>query len=190
MAISGILISILVSMVAFRQFSLPQSQADLSTEVAVAPPYLRIVKKNLEFVSGKKILTVDVLANTSGMPVTGADVIVTYDPSVLKVMDDTVASTGVLKVFNLNSISDGKADFSVFSEKTRDEPILQTNADQEIAIATLQFEVLNTSLSLTEVGLEFEPDQLTDSNLVLFKEPRPETPTDILKSVQSAIISL
>ncbi|MEO8582096.1 MAG: hypothetical protein ABI425_06015 [Patescibacteria group bacterium] len=190
LAISGILFSILVSMVAFRQFSLPESKADLSTQVDLAPPYLRIEKKSQTVVDGKKMITVDVFANTNGMPVTGADVVIRYDSKVVEIKDDDIKSTGAFAVLSVNSHESELLDFSLFSEKSRDEPIVQTNADQEISIVTLTFEVVDPSASLAQLELIATPNQLDDSNLVLDQDPRPELPTDVLKSVQPAIISL
>lgn len=190
MAISGILISILVSMIAFRQFALPQSKADLSSEVVVQPPYLRLSKGSLNVVDGKKVVTVEVLANTNGLEVIGADVVVEFDPKVLSVRSEGVKSTDALAVFNVNSIDSSKVDFSLFSSLNRDEPLLQTNADQETPIATIDFDVLDESIPITPVQIRFTPDTLEDTNMILNQDPRPESPTDILRSVQGAILTL
>lgn len=190
LAISGILISILVSMVAFRQFALPESKADLSTEVVVTPPYLRIAKQKSEVIDGKKIVTAEVLANTNGMSVLGADVVMEYDPEVLQPKEDGVQSTGAFAVLNVNKQEEGVLDFSVFSSPDRNEPLLTTNADQETPIATVQFVVKNESIAITQIQIQFMEGKLDDSNLILHKEPRTETPTDILHSVQSAILTL
>lgn len=190
LAISGILISILVSIVAFRQFSLPDSKADLSTEVSATPPYLRIERKSIGVVDGKKMVTVDVYANSNGLPLTGADVVVRYDSKVVTIQNSDVKSTGAFAVLSVNSNQNDTLDFSVFSEKTRGEPIVQTNADQEVAIAELTFEVVNSQVSLTQLELLATPGSLDDSNLVLDEDPRPELPKDVLNSLQPAIISL
>jgi hypothetical protein len=190
LAISGILISILVSMIAFRQFSLPDSKADLTTQGDLVVPYMRLERSSIEVVDGKKWVTVQLLANTGGLPITGADAMIQYEPSILSLNEDDIQSTGAFAVSLVNSIEEGRIDFSVFSEKNRNEPIVQTNADQEIAIATIRFEVINSAVPLTQLELLASPNNLSDSNLILEEEPRPELPTDVLQSVQSAIISL
>ena len=190
LAISGILVSILVSMVAFRNFVLPESKADLSTEVDLAPPYLRLARKSIDVVNGKKMVTVELLANTSGLSVTGADVILHYDWKVVAIKDEDIHSSGAFAVSSVNSNQNEILDFSLFSEKKRNEPLVQTNADQELVIATLTFEVVDPSATLTQLELIATPGRLDDSNLVLDQDPRPELPTDVLKSVQPAIISL
>lgn len=190
LAISGILISILVSMVAFRQFSLIESKADLTTEAALTPPYLRLERKSVGIIEGKKIVTVELFANTNGLPITGVDAMIRYDSKVAIIKNQDVQSTGAFTVMSINSNQNDLLDFSVFSEKTRNEPIVQTNADQEVAIATLMFEVVDTNVSLMQLELLFKAGELSDSNMVLDQDPRPEFPTDVLMSVQPAIISL
>lgn len=189
-AISGILISILISMVAFRQFSLFDSKADLSTSVEIVPPYLRFEKISQVVADGKKQVIVAVLANTNGLAITGADVIVQFDPKVLSISQENVVSTGAFAILHLNNKSENQLDFSVFSEKTRGESIVQTNADQEVSLATLTFDVIDQSVTLTQLEFVATSGQSDDTNLVLEEDPRPEFPSDILQSVQPAIIGL
>lgn len=189
-AISGILISILVSMVAFRQFSLFDSKADLSTAVEIAPPYLRFEKVSQSVKDGKKQISVEVLANTNGLAITGADVMVQFDPKVLSISEDAVQSTNAFAILHINSMSDNQVDLSVFSEKSRGEALVQTNADQEVAIATLTFDVIDQAVTITQLEFVATAGKLNDSNLVLDEDPRPEFPNDVLQSVQPAIISL
>ncbi len=189
-AISGILISILVSMIAFRQFSLFDSKADLSTAVEIAPPYLRFEKVSQSVKDGKKQISVEVLTNTNGFALTGADVVVQFDPKVLSISEDAVQSTNAFAILHTNSISENQIDFSVFSEKSRGESLVQTNADQEVAIATLTFDVIDQAVTITQLEFVATAGKLNDSNLVLDEDPRPEFPNDVLQSVQPAIISL
>jgi hypothetical protein len=190
LAISGILMSILVSMFAFRHFSLPEGQADLSTEVDLTVPYIRLVSSEKQVENGKTFVSVEVVANTGGAVSTGADTVITYDPSIMRIEKEWVENGGAFANAQVNTIDAGKVDFSVFSQSTRNEEMLSTNADQEIVIAKLKFEVINPTVTLSQLDLLFSPDTLTDTNLILLEDPRPETPTDILKAVQGTIISL
>lgn len=189
LAISGILLSILVSMVAFRHFTLPSSKAT-STEVVVSPPYIKLEKVGETFENGQKIIEVATYANTNGMKVNGVDIVFDYDTKILEFIEPSFQSSGALSVSQLNPSDLGVVNFSLFSSTIRNEPVILTNANQEVELARLKFKVLDTTVNITQLQLEFVPDQQNETNMMLEQDPRPEVPTDILHAVQSAIISL
>jgi len=188
-AISGILMSILVSMFAFRQFSLPVSQADLgSTRAGLELPYLRVQALPVE--PGADVVKVEVLTNTGGASVLGADIVIEYDERIITTSKEQIQSSGALDTLNVNSIEAGNANFSVFASRIANEEPVMTNADQEMPIATVEFSIVDNTVDLTQLRLRFVSGSLDESNLILEEEPRPEFPTDILKGVEGTIISL
>jgi hypothetical protein len=190
MAISGILLSILVSMVAFRQFTLPQSQADLATVAGLTVPYVRLEEARREMIDGKSVVWVEVIVNSGGLSVIGADLLIDFDETQLAVNREQIESTGAFAVISQNTQTVGVLDFSLFSSVERDEPIVQTNVDQEIAIAEIPFEIVASNGGVSQLQVRYIPNSLSDTNLILLQDPRPELPTDVLKSIRGLILTL
>lgn len=188
MAISGILLSILVSMVAFRQFTLPISQADLTAARAgLAVPYVRLQALDVE--PGSSTVDLELLINTGGQPVLGTDVKINYDQKMFSLKKESIRSTDALDSIHLNALMEGSANVSFFASKIASQSSVMTNADQELPIAIFRFERIDPSLSVAQFTLDYSPGSLDETNLVLDEEPRPEFPTDIIKAVEGAVVT-
>lgn len=189
LAITGILSSILVSMIAFRYFILPVGKADLTTEAAdLTPPYLRLVKD--EENSTADLALINVFANTGGNPVVAVDTVLTYNDQILELQSDGIVPTDVFKVFANTATQSGQINLSMFSSADRGENILQTNADVETRIVQLKFKILKPEMSVTPLDFVFRPNDLSETNMILDEGERQEVPTDILKTVNSLIVNL
>lgn len=189
LAITGILASILVSLVAYRRFVLPVGQADLQTAAPdLTVPYLRVLVDEELTTVDQVVLTV--FANTGGQQVSAADVVMNYDDTILQLVEDGVQSTGAFGVFQNIATESGQINFSAFSSIERGETLVHTNTDEEMDIAKLKFKVINPNVTITYADLVFQPGQLTESNLILYEQVRSEQPSDILNSVNRLIISL
>ena len=188
LAITGILASILVSIIAFRNFVLPSSKADLNVvRTDLITPYVRLDQVSS---MGDEIVDVAVLVNTGGVSVMAADIVVDYDPEILEPVIDPVTSSGPLTTFQVNNAGNGVIDFSQFSSRQRSEELLQTNADQEMVIAHLKFTRKNFNTELAIVTPRFNAGDLTDTNLALATPERTETITDVLQSVDGVYVKL
>lgn len=190
LTISGILFSVLVTLIAYRQFVLPVGQADLTvTAPDVEPPYLRIVADDARSTMSEKVFRI--FANTAGSRVTAADILLRYNPSILEVLPDSITPSGALAISYIPpEQSEGELQLSLFSNPERGEPLLSTNADQEIELARITFQVVDPSVPLTTLELVHEQSNLDDTNLIVFEDPREEFPTDVLQSVNQLVVSL
>ncbi len=189
--ISGVLFTILMSLVAFRFFVLPQGRANLSMTEAVpglASPYIRLEVQPESIPTGE--IKVDVLMNTGGQPVVGADLDLDYNPTVIKYEEKNVEASGFFSAIHEEVWEEGRVKFSVFnSAELGDEPV-QTNADEEVRVATVTFTVTDSNANLAQIQVLFAPDQLDDTNIILYQAERPEFPEDILQSGEGTIITL
>ncbi len=189
LAISGILASILVSMIAYRRFVLPVGQADLTTVAAdLTPPYLRLVPD--QEASNEQVVAVNVFANTGGFPVNAVDLAINYNHEILELQEDGIIATDVFKVFSNQATVSGQINLSMFSSAERGENILHTNADLETRIAQLRFTVLRSDLPITNLEFVFRQNDLSETNMILDEGERQEFPSDILRTVNSLIVNL
>lgn len=181
-AISGILLSIFVSVLAYKQFQSPISQADLGEQAAgLIPPYLRL--EQVESSVPNEVI-VEVLVNTAGQQSNAADVEISFDPSLLQLGESAVENANALRVFQLNPSQSGTLSFSLFSNPERDEPVLQTNADEELVVARIRFQqvIQTASIARLEVG--------ETTTVALYETPRPESATNILRQLSGVNLTL
>lgn len=193
LAVTGILLSILVSLLAFRFFSLPSSKADLRNQTAqnIQPPYLRLIPS--QYVSDDpNMILVDVMANTGGQVVNAADAVIEYNPAIIawKADSQLIRWSDALSVHSAQLVEPGKILLSAFSSPERGESLLNTNADQEYGLVTLAFEKVDKEAAFAQLNLVFIENSLDDSNLILATEERPETPSDILSAIEGLTIQL
>lgn len=183
--------SMVVSMFAFRYFVLPQSQANLSDAIpgSLTIPYLRLRESPEQPVS-PDMISVDIMANTGGQRSTGIDVVLEYDAQVLIPLEQLITNSGAFAVIHTQQLEGGTVRFSVFSDAERNEPLVQTNADEEVKIATVTFQNTQPDFELTLLRLLYTPESLDDSNIVLHMDERPEFPVDILKSAGELLVDL
>lgn len=189
--ISGVLFTILLSLLAFRFFVLPQSQANLSTvEVAsgIQPPYVRL--ETQPFSPEDTEIKIDVLINTGGQPIVGADIDLEYNPVVLGYQESSVELSSYFSTIQEEPWQEGRVRFSVFNSIDLGDQPVSTNSDQELRVATVAFQVKNRETNLARVQVLFGPNRMDETNLVLYLRDRPEFPEDILKNAEGVIISL
>ena len=189
--IAGVLFTILLSLLAFRFFVIPQSQADLSSiEVAsgLLPPYVRLEAQ--PFTPQDTEVKVDVLINTGGQSIVGADIDLDYNPAVLGYTEKTVEPSTFFTTFQEEPWQEGRVRFSVFNSiDLGDEPV-STNADQEVRAATVVFQIKDTTSNLAQIQLLYGPDRIDETNLMLYLSERPEFPQDILENAEGVILTL
>ena len=189
--ISGVLMTILFSLLAFRFFVIPQGRASLSSiesESQLSPPYIRL--ETLPFDPGSQTVQVDVLANTGGEPIVGADVDLEYNPAVLGYSEKNVTPSNFFRAFQEDQFTAGHVRFSVFNSAELGDEAVRTNADQEVRVATVVFDVIDPTVNLAQIQVLFAPNQMDESNLILFTSERQEFPQDILKTTEGTIITL
>lgn len=179
-----LLVGIGVGVVATRDFVLPLIKAEEGVSgIDLKPPYMRLghVKQ-----SGDEVM-VDVLVNTAGSTTLAADVVISYDESVIEPVKGSVAANEY-EVLLVNKADGGRVDFSVFSNPERDEPVVKTRTNEEVVIASLKFVKKIEGERDISLELVYEQGKLDDSNLIGVYSDRPEKPVDILREVGGVAI--
>lgn len=185
-----LLIALVFSTIAFRQFVLPLISARVEREMTsnLKPPYMRLVKS--EITTAENQAAVDVKINTAGQETVEADVVLEYHPEVLSVSEKGIKLYNQYGVVQVAKAVGGTIDFALFSNPKRGEPTVKTEIDEEVRIATITFDIIDNQASSAQLELKFSPGKLDDSNLIPVFEVRPETSTDILQAAEGILLSL
>lgn len=180
-----LLVGVGIGVVATRDFVLPLTRAEEGVSgIDLKSPYMRLghVKQK-----GDELVA-DVLVNTAGRVTLAADVVISYDESVIELAQDSVVAHEY-EVLLVNKVDGGRVEFSMFSNPERGEPVVKTRANEEVVVATLKFVKKIEGERDVSLKLVYEQGQLDDSNLIGVYSDRPEKPVDILREVNGISVT-
>lgn len=185
-----LLIALVFSTIAFRQFVLPLISARVGKEATpnLKPPYMRLVKSQIT--TAENQVAVDIKVNTAGQETVEADIVLEYHPAILSVNEERIKLYDQYSVIQIAKTGEGTIDFALFSNPKRGEPTVKTEISEEARIATITFDIIDNQADSAQLELKFSPGKIDDSNLIPVFEVRPEIPTDILQTAEGLLLSL
>ena len=151
-------------------------------------PYYRLVSSpGLTYTAGDQV-PVEIYAHTNGQPTSEARLVIAYDSQILNLDQQGIQNGDLYPVVDVESVTPGKAIFSVFvKEEAGYMPVVLS---REQKIVTLYFHVIGKGKTKTNISFVINPTNDETTSLSLFMQDPSNPPKNILQSQEGTMVSI